>query len=73
MSVHRTVTCTRDYRVQVLSWELHDIWLAATSPTAAVAAARASWDSDGAEAFRFRDCGIDAIEIIATGDGEGTS
>ncbi|WP_424992259.1 hypothetical protein [Oceaniradius stylonematis] len=38
-----TVACTREFRVQVTSWELHDIWLKATSEAKARRDAEHIW------------------------------
>ena len=55
---------TKRYCVTVIEWLSHDIVLDADSAEGAEVQARALWADDVArERFRFRDSGIDGVEV----------
>lgn len=52
------------YLVTVLEWLSHEAIIEAESPEAAEAEARRLWDENAEhEAFKFRDAGIDGVQV----------
>lgn len=60
----KKVSRTREYRVQLTTWETYEIWLKATDEAAACGDAEHMWHELGPEAFRYRDGGVDDVRVI---------
>jgi len=59
-----TTPAPQRYRVSVLEWLSYSAVIEAADPVAAEAEARRLWDENAEhEHFKFRDSGIDGIEV----------
>tara|TARA_R110000787_G_scaffold31706_4_gene83965 strand:+ start:180 stop:401 length:222 start_codon:yes stop_codon:yes gene_type:complete len=61
-----TVSRTQEFRVQLTTWELYEIWVKAADAETARKDAEHMWHELGPEAFRFRDNGLDDVTVIGT-------
>lgn len=52
------------YCLILCEWLTHEIWVDAANEDDAVEAAENIWRDEGEDAFRWRDAGIDGIEVI---------
>lgn len=57
-------SCTREYRVQLTTWELYEIFVESSDEAAACAQAESIMVEVGPEAFRHRNGGIEDVMVI---------
>jgi len=67
---HKPVSRTREYRVQLTTWETYEIRVRAADEASACADAEHMWHELGPEAFHYRDGGVDDVTVVIGGEGD---
>lgn len=61
----KPASSTREYRVQLTTWETYEIAVKAADQASACADARHMWLELGPEAFRYRDGGVSDVAVVS--------